>query len=48
MEKQNETNRTALDTFDHVVVLMLENRSFDNLPGYLYEDGVPVGKKYAG
>ncbi|MFT3911606.1 MAG: alkaline phosphatase family protein [Ferruginibacter sp.] len=25
-----------LDQFDHVVVLMLENRSFDNLLGYLY------------
>jgi phospholipase C len=25
------------DRFDHLVVLMLENRSFDNLFGYLYE-----------
>ena len=24
------------DHFDHLVVLMLENRSFDNLCGYLY------------
>jgi phospholipase C len=24
-----------LDTFDHVVVLMLENRSFDNVLGYV-------------
>ena len=34
-----------LDTFDHVVVLMMENRSFDNMLGYLSEevDGV-VGK----
>jgi phospholipase C len=42
-----------LDTFDHVVVLMLENRSFDNLLGYLYrpEDmlpSFPLGKKFAG
>lgn len=37
-----------LDTFDHVVVLMLENRSFDNLLGYLYKDGVPEGKKFEG
>jgi len=37
-----------LDTFKNVVVLMLENRSFDNLLGYLYEDGVPAGKKYEG
>ena len=27
--------------FDHVVVLMLENRSFDNLLGYLYEHDAP-------
>ena len=31
-----------LNTFEHVVVLMLENRSFDNLLGYLYPDGVPA------
>jgi phospholipase C len=30
-----------LDTFDKVVVLMLENRSYDNLLGYLYPNGVP-------
>jgi len=29
------------DRFDHVVVLMLENRSFDNLLGYLYESDAP-------
>ena len=29
--------------FDHLVVVMFENRSFDNLLGYLYtDDGVPV------
>ena len=38
----------GLDTFKNVVVLMLENRSFDNLLGYLYEDGVPEGKKFEG
>jgi len=38
----------GLDTFEHVVVLMLENRSFDNLLGFLYKDGVPAGKQYAG
>ena len=42
-----------LKSFDHVVVLMLENRSFDNLLGFLYkpEDilpSFPLGKKYAG
>ncbi len=43
------TENHGLDTFEHVVVLMLENRSFDNLLGYLYKQGdVPSGKKYAG
>lgn len=37
-----------LDSFDNVVVLMLENRSFDNLLGYLYQDGVPQGKTFEG
>ena len=27
------------DKFDHVVAVMFENRSFDNLLGYLYEPG---------
>ena len=27
--------------FDHLVVLMLENRSFDNLCGFLYEKDEP-------
>lgn len=54
----NADNETAsvtlpgIDTFDHVVVLMLENRSFDNLLGFLYPNGVPpgapAGKTYAG
>ena len=39
---------SPLDTFDHVVVLMLENRSFDNMLGYLYQNGVPPGKNFAG
>jgi phospholipase C len=41
---------SLLDTFDHVVVLMLENRSFDNLLGYLYsqQDPVPPGKQFEG
>jgi phospholipase C len=41
-------NPSGLDTFDHVVVLMLENRSFDNVLGYLYQDGVPSGKNFEG
>ena len=41
--------KNGLETFDHVVVLMLENRSFDNLLGYLYDkDNVPEGKSFAG
>lgn len=39
---------TGLDTFDHVVVLMLENRSFDNLLGNLHQHGVPGNKPFAG
>ena len=35
------TNSDGSLPFDHVVVLMLENRSFDNLLGYLYEEGAP-------
>ena len=31
-----------LDKIDHIVVLMLENRSFDSLLGYLYEDDAPA------
>lgn len=47
MENQDQTN--GLNSFDHVVVLMLENRSFDNLLGYLYPKGeVPSGKTFEG
>jgi phospholipase C len=31
----------GIDTFDHVVVLMLENRSLDSVLGYMYPQGVP-------
>jgi phospholipase C len=35
--------------FDHLVVLMYENRSFDNLLGYLYSDGgLPDGVTFDG
>jgi phospholipase C len=35
--------------FDHLVVLMYENRSFDNVLGRLYQDGQPPrGQTYAG
>ncbi|PYS25780.1 MAG: hypothetical protein DMF72_00645 [Acidobacteria bacterium] len=39
---------SLLDTFEHVVVLMLENRSFDNLLGYLYQNDVPPGQQFDG
>jgi phospholipase C len=38
-----------LERFDHVVVLMMENRSFDTMLGYLYEPGaVPRGQSFEG
>ncbi|MGD8327710.1 MAG: alkaline phosphatase family protein [Sphingomonadales bacterium] len=37
-----------IDSFNHVVVLMLENRSFDNLLGNLYQNGVPKGQHFEG
>ncbi len=41
--------RAAGPGFDHLVVVMFENRSFDNLLGYLYsESGVPSGQSFAG
>jgi phospholipase C len=40
---------TPLERFDHLVVLMFENRSFDNLLGYLHEPGaVPRGQRFDG
>lgn len=39
----------GLDTFKNVVVLMLENRSFDNLLGNLYQTHeIPHGKSFEG
>ena len=38
-----------LELFDHLVVVMFENRSFDNVLGYLYEAGsVPRDQKFNG
>ncbi|MFB8188785.1 alkaline phosphatase family protein [Microbacterium sp. NPDC055988] len=35
--------------FDHIVVVMGENRSFDNLLGYLYsKENLPAGEKFEG
>lgn len=48
MSDQNPGN--GLDTFEHIVVLMLENRSFDNLLGYLHmnDNPLPPNSKYDG
>lgn len=43
-----ESGGADLNSFEHVVVLMLENRSFDNILSYLYRDGVPSGKRFEG
>jgi phospholipase C len=35
--------------FDHLIVMMFENRSFDNLLGYLYDEtNLPAGKTFNG
>jgi phospholipase C len=47
MPNQNRDFDDMLDSFDHVVVLMFENRSFDNLMGCLYPDGKD-GKRFEG
>lgn len=39
----------ALSQFDYIVVLMMENRSFDNLVGYCYDPAtLPPGKSFDG
>jgi|GEM_PF-362931 len=50
MSQSEKQFTNVLDTFDHVVVLMLENRSFDNLLGYLYSQKYPVppGQQFEG
>ena len=45
----NQPITDPLSKFDHVVVLMLENRSFDNLLGNLYSPGeLQQGQQFAG
>ena len=42
-------NGNGLGSVDHVVVLMLENRSFDHMLGFLYEGNVsPSGQPFDG
>jgi phospholipase C len=41
---------SLLDTIDHIVVVMLENRSFDHMLGFLYAPGntSPLGQPFDG
>ena len=44
-------DETGLSSIEHIVVLMLENRSFDHMLGFLYTDQgnvSPAGQPYAG
>jgi phospholipase C len=47
---RNQEVVNNLDKFDHVVVLMMENRSFDNMLGYLYtpQNPPPNGQSFEG
>ena len=49
MSQYVEPNEAALENIKHIVVLMLENRSFDNLLGWLYDgETVPRGQEFNG
>lgn len=49
MSQYLEPNENALQKIKHIVVLMLENRSFDNLLGWLYEGETPPrGQEFEG
>ena len=43
-------DQNQLDRINHIVVLMMENRSFDNVPGWLYdgENKPPRDQKFEG
>jgi phospholipase C len=47
---KNKDVANNLDKFEHIVVLMMENRSFDNVLGYLYtpENPPPNGQSFEG
>ena len=40
-KKEENTNHRILSQIENVVVIMLENRSFDNLAGWLYDKSSP-------
>src|SRR5215813_5541408 len=49
--KARSSMSSGLSTINHFVVVMLENRSFDNLLGFLYSDQnnvSPTGQKFEG
>lgn len=49
MSQYLEPNEAALENIKHIVVLMLENRSFDNLLGWLYDGETPPrGQQFNG
>lgn len=49
MSQYLPSNPDALKKIKHIVVLMLENRSFDNLLGWLYDgEEIPDGQEFEG
>lgn len=51
MSKGNSSTRNSLSSIQHIVVLMLENRSFDHMLGFLYSDRgniSPAGQPFEG
>jgi phospholipase C len=49
MASQKQPTSQVMPGFDHLVAVMFENRSFDNLLGYLYSPGkVPEGQTFSG
>src|SRR6201996_43846 len=51
MTEGSGTAASQLASIEHVVVLMLENRSFDHMLGYLYSDAgnvSPAGQPFDG
>jgi len=43
-----DSGSANLEKVDHIVVLMLENRSFDHMLGYLSLEGSPGAPRYLG
>ncbi|MCB9231797.1 MAG: phosphoesterase [Bacteroidia bacterium] len=51
MHPLNESTKQNLDKIEHIVVVMFENRSFDHMLGFLYEDSgnkSPLGHDFEG